>query len=149
MTHPLETLLQEFTEQQEKFRKDAQEKLKEYFAEFWEKNPAIKAIHWSQYAPYFNDGDPCTFSVHDPYFTNAEGDDLDDLSRWGEYDGEKEGVWSDLDPRFDGVDVESTQSLAKLLTSGVMEPIMKIMFGSDNVIVATREGFSVDYAEHD
>jgi hypothetical protein len=149
MTHPLDTLLQEFTQQQERFQKVAQERLKEYFAEFWEKNPAIKAIHWSQYAPYFNDGDPCTFSVHDPYFTNAEGDDLDDLSRWGEYDGEKEGVWSDQYPEFDGVNVESTDSLAKLLTSGVMEPIMKIMFGSDNVIVATREGFSVDYAEHD
>jgi len=139
MTHPLDTLLQEFTEQQEKFQKVAQERLKEYFAEFWEKNPAIKAVHWSQYAPYFNDGEPCEFSVHDPYFTSS----------WGEYDGEKEGVWSDQDPEFDGVNVESTQSLAKLLTSGVMEPIMEIMFGSDNVIVATREGFSVDCAEHD
>jgi len=149
MSQSLDLLIQEFTEQQERFQKVAQERLKEYFAEFWEKNPAIKAVHWSQYAPYFNDGDPCTFRVHDPYFTNAEGDDLDDLTSWGEYDGEKDGVWSDQDPKFDGVDVESTQSLAKLLTSGVMEPIMKIMFGSDNVIVATREGFSVDYAEHD
>lgn len=149
MSQSLDLLIQEFTEQQEKFQRVAQERLKEYFVEFWEKNPAIKAIHWSQYAPYFNDGDPCTFSVHDPYFTNAEGDDLDDLSRWGEYDGEKEGVWSDLGPEFDGVNVESTQSLAKLLTSSVMEPIMEIMFGSDNVIVATRTGFSVDQADHD
>jgi hypothetical protein len=149
MSQSLDLLIQEFTEQQERFQKVAQERLKEYFVEFWEKNPAIKAIHWSQYAPYFNDGDPCTFSVHDPYFTNAEGDDLDDLTSWGEYDGEKDEVWSDQDPKFDGVNVESTHSLAKLLTSSVMEPIMKIMFGSDNVIVATRAGFSVDQADHD
>lgn len=149
MSQSLDLLIQEFTEQQEKFRKDAQEKLKEYFAEFWEKNPAIKAVKWTQYAPYFNDGEPCEFSVHDPYFTNAEGDDLDDLSSWGEYDGEKEGVWSDQDPEFDGVNVESTQSLAKLLTSSVISPVMKTMFGSDNVIVATRDGFSIDYADHD
>jgi hypothetical protein len=58
-------------------------------------------------------------------------------------------VWSDQDPKFDGVNVESTHSLAKLLTSSVMEPIMEIMFGSDNVIVATRAGFSVDQADHD
>jgi len=24
-------------------------------------------VHWRQYTPYFNDGDACTFSVHDAY----------------------------------------------------------------------------------
>ena len=35
------------------------------FKEFFEKFPQITAVEWKQYAPNFNDGEPCTFSVHD------------------------------------------------------------------------------------
>lgn len=30
--------------------------------------PALKAIAWNQYTPYFNDGDECVFCVNDPAF---------------------------------------------------------------------------------
>jgi len=30
--------------------------------------PRVKFIGWSQYTPYFNDGDPCVFSVNTPQF---------------------------------------------------------------------------------
>lgn len=30
--------------------------------------PRLKAITWSQYTPYFNDGDPCVFGVNTPQF---------------------------------------------------------------------------------
>jgi len=28
-------------------------------------HPTIQTISWTQYTPYFNDGEPCEFSVHD------------------------------------------------------------------------------------
>jgi hypothetical protein len=31
----------------------------------FEKHPDLKIIHWKQYVPSFNDGDPCTFSMYD------------------------------------------------------------------------------------
>ena len=42
--------------------------------------PALKAIRWNQYTPYFNDGDPCTFSVGEVMFLvdGAAEDDGED-----------------------------------------------------------------------
>jgi hypothetical protein len=31
----------------------------------FEKHPELHIISWKQYVPSFNDGDPCTFSMHD------------------------------------------------------------------------------------
>ena len=89
MSQSLDSLIQDFTSYQEQFRKSATEKLKEFFVKFWEENPAIRAVTWTQYAPYFNDGDACVFSVNDPYFTNAEGEDLENIDSWGIYGGKK------------------------------------------------------------
>lgn len=151
MTQSLDSLIQDFISYQEQFRKLATEKLKEFFVKFWEENPAIKAVTWNQYAPYHNDGDPCEFSVNDPYFTNAEGKDLEGIPSGGEYDGEKEDIWSEylFTCKYggvipEGVDPVSTKSLSSLLTSKVMEPIMEATFGSDNTVIATREGFQVN-----
>lgn len=35
-----------------------------------------KQVYWSQYTPYFNDGEPCEFSLHEVHFSMVE-DDLD------------------------------------------------------------------------
>lgn len=158
MAQTLDTLLSEFNQYKQEFQSQAQEKFKEYFIEFWGKNPAIKAVIWTQYAPYFNDGDPCTFRVNAANFTNAEGDDLSDVSRGGEYEGENESIWCDYHfggtwglPKPDGVDEESTKQLSGLIRSSEMESVMEMMFGSDSKVIATREGFQVEdiSGEHD
>lgn len=38
--------------------------LKQAFVEI----PELKIIAWTQYTPYFNDGDACIFSAHEPEF---------------------------------------------------------------------------------
>lgn len=38
---------------------------REFFKEIFELAPEIKAIHWRQYVPGFNDGDPCVFGFYD------------------------------------------------------------------------------------
>lgn len=47
----------------------------------FEKRPEVESFSWTQYTPYFNDGDPCTFSSHHTY-PNINGlneyDDLDE-----------------------------------------------------------------------
>lgn len=37
----------------------------------------VKNITWTQYTPYFNDGEPCEFTVYDMYVTKEENPDLD------------------------------------------------------------------------
>lgn len=37
--------------------------------------PEVDAIRWPQFTPYFNDGDACEFSVHDPLLRLVDGDE--------------------------------------------------------------------------
>jgi hypothetical protein len=37
--------------------------------------PEVTGIHWTQYTPYFNDGETCEFSVNGYYFHILEGED--------------------------------------------------------------------------
>ena len=64
-----ETKLKEIVDQmktaRERMRQEGQEALTEAFQEFFRSHPEVKAIQWTQYTPWFNDGDTCTFSVHD------------------------------------------------------------------------------------
>jgi len=36
----------------------------------------VKQVYWSQYTPYFNDGEPCEFSVYNLYY--SKGDEMFD-----------------------------------------------------------------------
>ena len=56
--------------------------MKEMFAAFFTKyENAVDNIHWTQYTPYFNDGEACEFSVHESFLTlkqDAEDEDFED-----------------------------------------------------------------------
>ena len=51
--------------------------------------PGLGAVTWTQYAPYFNDGEPCIFRVNDPTFTSLNSYEINrcgvDLSYGAEY----------------------------------------------------------------
>jgi len=53
--------------------------------------PEIDSVFWMQYTPYFNDGDVCEFSVHEPQFTLVDDEEPDF------YEGSYLYVESDLD----------------------------------------------------
>lgn len=54
-----------------KARAEANQIVKEAFSEMakavFESNPDLKGFRWTQYTPYFNDGDTCTFSTNSGY----------------------------------------------------------------------------------
>lgn len=52
----------------------AQEGIKDAFKQFFIAFPQVKTIVWSQYTPYFNDGDECVFSVGEQIFSPAPHD---------------------------------------------------------------------------
>jgi hypothetical protein len=43
-------------------------------AEFFARNPSVTAIRWTQYTPYWQDGDTCSFSANDPELQIFETD---------------------------------------------------------------------------
>lgn len=52
-----------------------QEALKEFFDAY----PAVKAVRWTQYTPYFMDGDACEFSINEPQVLLSDDEEGDYL----------------------------------------------------------------------
>jgi hypothetical protein len=141
------------------FQQTAQQLFKETTKVFFTENPTVKAIVWNQYTPYFNDGDTCEFSVNEPAFTNAEGEDLDDVS-WGEYQGERDDIWAaeawtinngqaQGDDAYSGLNAQSCYNFSNIITSSEMQDVMLAMFEDHVTVVATAEGFNVVGYDHD
>ena len=58
----------------EALKKEASSKFKTYLAEELQRafaiDESVKSFTWVQFTPYFNDGDPCSFSLHDEIVVN-------------------------------------------------------------------------------
>lgn len=139
---------------QKKFQTTAQALFKETTKEFFDKNPNVTAAVWTQYTPYFNDGETCEFGVNDVTFTNAP--DPENI-HWDDYEGDAEAAadgseiftWSGWGEAPNGLDQEMCNSFSRMVQSSEMEDVMKAMFGDHVKVVATREGFDVDSCDHD
>lgn len=64
----MKEIIENFKQQKEKFQEVIKVEFRKALDKFFEKYPKIEGIMWTQYTPYFNDGDSCEFSVHDPSF---------------------------------------------------------------------------------
>jgi len=42
------------------------------FKKLFEERSEVEAVRWTQYTPYFNDGEPCVFRVNEPMFKIGE-----------------------------------------------------------------------------
>lgn len=173
----LSNMLDEYIAAEKKFQENAQEAMKAAFQEVFDFHPEITAFRWTQYTPYFNDGEECTFRIADVFVTNFP---LDDEELWEgagayEYDSDREDVYTwgeddrDLpffftnqisgthyrkDVRigpavFDGKDISKLENLINALNSDAMEHVLKGTFGNHVQITATRNGFDIEEYDHD
>ena len=140
------------------YQQKLQAVLKREIKEFFDKNSNITAIYWTQFAPYFNDGEPCEFRTNDFYATNCPLDGFDDLylgsyamslkggdesisvvSRW-DYSTRK---------RASDIDLKAVQDFLEMLDD-IDSNVYKDMFGEHVRVTCTRNGFSVeDCSDHD
>lgn len=108
--------------------------------------PEVHSLRWRQYTPYFNDGDPCEFGVHDlevklttsPEDAGDWEDGYEDSWTLGYY-AEKEGRTLP----------EGLKEAMKLWDPRAFEAVARSNFGDHATVTATREGFSVDFFDHD
>jgi len=70
--------------------------------QFLDKCPEVTGIHWTQYTPYFNDGDTCEFSVHEFCF-HILADEDDEIDSY--YDSTKVYTQEHLDKAVAGLEV--------------------------------------------
>lgn len=120
--------------------------------------PRVEAVRWRQATPYFNDGDPCEFSVHELYVRLAgmdvdeEGEEYGDygdgfLSSWEliYYTEQKRFGFEDLPKDLIGELEVAIRNWEKLY----VDEVCKRNFGDHAVVTATTGGFEIEYYEHD
>jgi hypothetical protein len=99
---------------------------------------SIATISWTQYAPSWNDGEPCYFSVNDNIRV-----ELKDGRTWETY--------NDNESRFTGDEEAQYETLSILvcsITTGVEGAIMETLT-DDGRVTVTPTDHSVEYVNHD
>lgn len=114
--------------------------LKEAFKEFFTKHPQVGTISWTQYTPYFNDGDACYFSRHELEIDEEDDEDYDDDD--GEEGEEQEEVAAEPVE-----DATLWDDLMKL--EDIPDDVYESVFGDHARIVATPDQFEVTEYDHD
>lgn len=140
----------------EKANKEIEESLQEALQDFLSKNPVIKEIRWTQYTPYFNDGEPCVFGIRDIYFSTVKRseDDLDEGDDF--WEGDKVffvyASYERYKEELDALGVtketfEACQQLESLLYN--LEDPLENLFGDHVEVIVTSKGVEVDDYDHD
>lgn len=119
-------------------KEKSQEALKASFKELFDAHPTILGLRWTQYTPYFNDGEPCRFSVNEPYAKFV--DTAEDAGDYG--DGFDIIPWRKEDQS------DATRAIDDLFGL-IAQDVMLESFGDHAKITATRDGFEVDEYSHD
>lgn len=114
--------------------------------------PGVEAIRWRQYTPYFADGDPCEFGVHDVYIRFSPLDDDEDER--GDYE---DGFVSEFDisysrtdfPELDDNFLHELKTVTKEWDVLNKDEVCKRNFGDHSTVIATKEGFNVESYDHE
>lgn len=124
-------------------KKELLEESKKVFEEesraLFDKYPELSFFRWTQYTPYFNDGDTCEFSAHTewPAVVLVGGED--------EYVD---------DPFLDGLVGESEkgeeiEEAVKKFLAQIDEEEYKEMFGDHVEIIVKKSGIEIEEYDHD
>ncbi len=135
-----------------KLQEEGQAALKEVFKEVFNTHPRLKSIVWTEFTPYFNDGDVCTFRVHDFDVHISDVQDEEYNENYNEsideyHFGESVFHLGDLSKEDQeiGAILKDVQKLESELPNDVLESV----FGDHCKIVATPEKFIVEEYDHD
>ena len=108
----------------------------EAYNEVFKKYPNIESFSWTQYTPYFNDGDECTFSAQTEYpqLTFTDGTEID--INYGEGDADAEVVAKEI-------------AAVKTFLAQFDESDYEEMFGDHVRVVVSRKGAKIEGYDHD
>jgi hypothetical protein len=130
----------------------------DFYKYIFEKYPKLESFGWSQYTPYFNDGDTCIFSVNTDYISiNDECvDDADWSSKvniisWGTWNRELrvyEGKVEEPNPKYDN-ELSSASSEISNFLGGFDNDFYLAKFGDHAEITVTKNGVDISDYEHD
>lgn len=126
----IEKEFKEFKKKIEDLRKQLQKTgekfLIENFKEIFKNFPSLESISWSQYTPYFNDGEECEFSSNHEYADIVgkgieEGDDTH----------------------------EAIQSYLNKIMSQFDDDLLESLFGDHVQLIVTKKGIKIEEYDHE
>jgi len=129
--------------------------------------PGVEAVRWTQYTPYFNDGDACVFHTGEVYVKVKGLYDEKDLEDEDEYYEDESNVWrgnyqlyeyategdwrSEHVYNINGVDTSEVAAALDAFANNLehYEIVVLKHFGDPAKVTATKLGFDVEFYEHD
>lgn len=127
----------------EQFRNDFSNISKSFF----EAVPRVKSITWTQYTPYFMDGDVCEFGINDIYFATDENEDIEDYREFENNDGNFSSSTYGLKKLVTPEEFRLCEKMEAIINSN--EELMKDLFDDHAIIVLRPSGTVVEEYEHD
>ena len=126
------TDIKEVTAELIALREEAQKKAgkfaKKVFAKIFSDNPGYDRLVWTQYTPYFNDGDACTFGISDMYLYEPD----EEVENWPDSDTYLE--WNSPEQQF--------------FEEPAVQKWLEEEFGDHSVVIVHSNG-EVDVRGHD
>ena len=148
----------EIKELQKELQKKSADIFLSSFKRLFEENPKLKSFGWTQYTPYFNDGDTCYFSANTDYlYINGEQEDEASWSQekkvisWGTYNRDKrayEGRIEQDNPDYIP-ELATASAKVKKFLNVFDEDFYQRQFGDHVRITVTENGIETEGYEHD
>lgn len=143
------TTMEQFKAMRDELNKKIEEEgraaLQASFSAFFTDHPEVHALKWTQYTPYFNDGDACTFRLHAAKYLPAASAQTwaDDDEGWvRSEDFLYASTWGD--------DVApAARAVSEFWKAIEDDGVFETVFGDHVAVLATREGFVVAEYSHD
>ncbi len=126
--------------------------VKEALQPLWDAEPTLLAVSWTQYTPYFNDGEPGVFSVREicrssreqrPGYSGLfEGDDPDAEDEDGQLWYEQENLWWSPNYSEPNERLERLYPALQYANKALQEnkKVLETLFGDHTRVVAHRDG---------
>lgn len=139
----IKAIVEEFNRFYKEFQEKAQGALKEAFKAFFDANPTVKSIRWTQYTPYFNDGDECIFGRNEFFYSLTDSPE-------GDADEEEDGDWKYPSPyNRERTPEDEAVSAFEGLMAQIPNEVWEQTFGDHCQVIARREGFDTEEYEHE
>ncbi len=122
----------------------AQDAFKEYANILFSNHPELKSFGWTQYTPYFNDGDECVFSA------NIESPHINDI-RYDTWGDKVYGLYEDEDDEETNSNEISDELVMKVVAflRNFDDDILKEIFGDHVEITVMPDRIDVSEYNHD
>lgn len=159
MTSDLKSILSAYKAACDHLKTVTADELLKAFAEQFKANPTVKCMLWTQYTPYFNDGDPCTFGVNNEYACRARLPMPGDVGSWkvvagAAPTGDPTAYMADAD-FFDGWEYrneqidEAQQSTMDNFLQGLPDDLLARALGDGVKVFVWEGGILTDEYSHD